>query len=238
MARRWGKDKKLLLVPSDVVGRLMEISNRQGRSFYSLVIEILEQALRVFDSGGSLKEVTDYYALLGVVRSLGAKIMPDEAFNHLIGKLYPTEGAVLNEKWREFGRICGESLAAKYENPVDVLSKFLRVVECNLNEVVVTCESSFVKISCASPILSVENTELLASLIDGLMHGFHYKICKKECMRGIISLEYEKMVSEAISDKAKIPKSYKVSRVELKGTVNENVHREICESTRPVVRRH
>lgn len=202
MTRRLGKDKKLLLVPSEIVTRLMEISNRQGKPFYGFILEILEHVLRVYDSGGSIKEVADFYALFGVVRSLGAKIMPEEAFNHMIGKHYRTERNVLMEKWREFGRLCGESLMTKYKDPVEALSKFLAIVECNLNEVEVTSESGAVKIRCASPILSAENTELLASFIDGLMQGLNYKTRKQDYVRGIISLEYERMADSSLPDKA------------------------------------
>jgi hypothetical protein len=128
---------------------------------------------------------------MDVYRSLGAKIVSNDVFVYLISKLYPKDGAVLREKWYEFGRLCGKSLSGAYSRPVEVLERFLKAKEWELNEVSVILRENKVRVKCISPILTSEGTELLASFIDGVMHELNYKKSKEECLKGIISLEYE-----------------------------------------------
>lgn len=190
--KKRGKDKKLLLVPSDLVYRLMEISNKQGRPFYGFVVEILEQALRVYENGGSIMKIADFYSLFDMIKSTGVRFVPDSVFNRLINKIYHTDRKLLLEEWFQFGKICGSSLKAKYENPIEMLRKFLESFESNLNEVAIFFEEGLLKVRCASPILSDEETELLASFIEGVMKELDYDVHKYECSRGIIYIEFRK----------------------------------------------
>ncbi len=192
MSRKSKKGRKLILVPDYIVKKLMEISNKQGKPFYGFIAETLENALRVYASERSLQEVVDFYELMEIYKVSGARIISDEASNYLISKLYQTDKEALHEKWREFGQLCAKTLASKHEKPVEILENFLAVSEWNLSEVAVTQENKEVKIRCVSPILSVENTELLVKFIEGIMHELNYKTQKQDYVKGIISLTYEK----------------------------------------------
>jgi hypothetical protein len=192
MVKKSDKGRKLILVPNDIVARLMEISNKQGKPFYNFVAETLEHALRVYSSGNSLEEVVDFYGLIGIYKSCGAKIVSDEVLNYLINGMYTMGKDDLHRKCYAFGQLCGKSLMAKHENPVQVLEKFLAATEWDLNEVAVEQEKGKVKIRCVSPILSLENTELLVKFVEGIMHEFNYKTEKQDYVKGIISLEYGK----------------------------------------------
>ena len=170
----------------------MEIANKQGKPFYSFVSEILGYALKVYNSGCSLGEIVEFHEFMDVYRALGAKIVSNEAFSYLISKSYPKDGAVLKEKWHEFGRLCGKSLSSRYSSPIDVLEKFLATLEWELNEILVKGEKGNVKIRCISSVLTVESTELLAKFVEGLMLEFGYKVVRQDCLKGIISLEFGK----------------------------------------------
>jgi hypothetical protein len=192
MVKRAEKGTKLIKVPTEIVERLMVTSNKRGDPFYGFVAQTLEQALRVYDRGNMLKDVVDFHELMEIYKSSGAKIVSDESFNYLISKIYPTDKDSLHEKWYGFGRLCGKSLMARYENPIGMLERFLAETEWNLNEVEVMNEKGKAKIRCVSPILSVENTELITRFIDGIMYELGYKMEAQDCVRGIISLEYVK----------------------------------------------
>jgi hypothetical protein len=170
----------------------MEIANSQGKPFYSFISEILEYALKVYRSGISLGDVVEFYEFMDIYQSLGAKIVSNEALNYFISKSYPKDSAILKQNWYEFGRLCGKELSVKYSKPLDVLEKFLKVKEWELNEVSIVQKENRVNVKCISSILSAEVTELLASFIDGLMHELGYKKSAEERLKGIISLEYEK----------------------------------------------
>ena len=167
----------------------MEIANKQGKPFYSFVSEILGYALKVYNSGRSLGEVVEFHEFMDVYRALGAKIVSNEAFSYLISKSYPKDGAVLREKWHEFGRLCGKSLFSKYSNPIDILEKFLTTAEWELNEISVNGEKGNVKIRCVSSVLTAESTELFAKFVEGLMSELGYKVVRQDYLKGIISME-------------------------------------------------
>jgi hypothetical protein len=186
------KDKKLILVPKSVVNELMLIANKQGKPFYGFVTETLEDALKVYGSEHSLEEVVDFYEIMEIYRSAGAKIVPDDLLNYLFSKSYQTDREVLQGKLYEFGQLCGKSLFSKRAEPLEALEGFLSAAGWDLNEVVVAKEDSRVKIRCVSPVLSMEKTELLLKFVDGIMHELGYEARKQDYVKGIISLEYEK----------------------------------------------
>jgi len=190
MSKKSGK--KLILAPEDTVRELMMVANRQGKPFYNFVSEILKYALRIYRSGYSFEEVVRFYEFMDVYRSLGIKIVPNDFFDYVIEKLYQSDRDVLLEKWYEFGRLCGKSLTAKYEDPLKVLEKFLETKEWELNEISVTNGKDKVRIKCVSSILSDESTELLVKFVDGIMHELKCKPVKQEFIKGIILLEYKK----------------------------------------------
>jgi hypothetical protein len=190
MAGRSGKDKKLILVPNNVVNGLMVIANKQGKSFYSFVTETLEHALRIYTDGNSLEEIIDFYTLMGMYKSLGAKIISDDLFDYFVGKLYQTDKDLLQRKFYEFGQISGKNLASKHKDPIEAMEDLLKTAGWDLNEVKITKENQKVGIRCVSPILSAESTELLLKFIDGMMHEFGCKTQRQDYAKGIISLEY------------------------------------------------
>lgn len=186
------KDKKLILVPKSVVNELMFIANKQGKPFYGFVTETLEHVLKVYGSEHSLEEVVDFYELMEIYRSAGAKIVPDDLLNYLFSKSYETDREILQGKLYEFGQLCGKSLISKRAEPTEALEGFLSAAGWDLNEVVVAKEDGKVKIRCVSPVLSMEKTELLLKFVDGIMHELGYEARKQDYVKGIISLEYEK----------------------------------------------
>jgi len=44
----------------------MEVSNRDGKSFYGFVSETLEQALKAYAGGLSLEEMVNFYELMDI----------------------------------------------------------------------------------------------------------------------------------------------------------------------------
>jgi hypothetical protein len=62
----------------------------------------------------------------------------------------------------------------------------------DLNEVVVTQKDDKATIRCVSPVLSLEDTELLLKFVDGVAHELGYKAQKQDYVKGLILVEYEK----------------------------------------------
>ena len=90
MTKGVAKSKKLTLVPNDLLSRPMKISNSQRKTLYSLVSEIFEQALRVYDSERTLQEVVDTFEIIESQKASGAVITPANVLTHLIEAVYPS----------------------------------------------------------------------------------------------------------------------------------------------------
>jgi len=189
------KGKKLILAPSDLIAELMEISNREGKTFYSFVGEVFEQALRVYGLGHTLQEVVDFFELMETQKASGAVITPVDMLTYLIGRLYPSERETLLERWFESGQWFGKYLSARFHDrdQVEEFGRLLAVSRWDLKEVEVREDGSVVRVRCVSPLLPLENTELLSRFIVGVMDSLGYKPRKEDCLRGIILLEFEKL---------------------------------------------
>jgi len=188
------RGKKLTLVPTDLLERLMRISNREGKTLFSFVSEIFEQALRVYEAKHNLQEVVDFFELMETQKASGAVITPLDVLTYLIGELYPSGKEVLCERWYESGQWYGKYLLDRFhnQNQVDALGKLLSVTRWDLKEVLVKEEDGVVKVRCVSPLLPLENTELLVRFVEGVMDSLGYKVRKEDFMRGIVLLEFEK----------------------------------------------
>jgi len=188
------KGKKLILAPSDLIAELMEISNREGKTFYSFVGEVFEQALRVYGLGHTLQEVVDFFELMETQKASGAVITPVDVLTYLIGRLYPSEREALQKEWFESGQWFGKYLSARFhgQDQVGAFGRLLTVSRWDLKEAEVREESGVVKVRCVSPLLPLENTELLLKFIAGVMDSLGYKLKKEDYLKGIILLEFEK----------------------------------------------
>lgn len=189
------RGKKLTLVPTDLLERLMRISNREGKTLYSFVSEIFEQALRVYESKHTLQEVVDFFELMETQKASGAVITPVDVLTYLIGELYPSGREVLCKRWYESGQWYGKYLLDRFhnQNQVETLGKLLEVTRWDLREVRVEEEGGVVRVRCVSPLLPLENTELLVRFVEGVMDSLGYKVRKEDFMKGIILLEFERV---------------------------------------------
>lgn len=194
MPKGVSRAKKLTLVPTDLLERLMRISNREGKTFYSFMSEILEQALRVYESRHTLQEVVDFFELMETQKASGAVITPVDVLTYLIGEVYPSGKEALCERWYESGQWYGKYLLDRFhnQNQVEALGNILAVTRWDLKEVLVEEESEVVKVRCVSPLLPLQNTELLVRFVEGVMDSLGYKVKNEDFMRGIVLLEFQK----------------------------------------------
>ena len=52
---------RLIRAPDDLVNKLIEASNRQGKTLHDYITETFEQAVRADELDSSLKKIIDYY---------------------------------------------------------------------------------------------------------------------------------------------------------------------------------
>jgi len=186
------KEKKLIRAPDDLVSKLNEAANRQGKTFYSYLTEILEQAVRAYEMKRSLKEIIDHFEILEVHEKAGAISIPREVLDRIINKAYHEDGGVLQQIWSQTGRWYGTYLNSKFDDAVEALSRLLKEGRWDLNEVTVKRNKEQVELRCVSTLLSEERSILLEKFVEGAMHSMGYKAEEGECFRGIIRLRFSR----------------------------------------------
>ena len=185
------KDKKFIAVRSDLLQKLIEISNKKGKSFYGFVNEIFEQAIKVEDGNTSLVEVVEFYELMESLKKAGATVTRRDVFNYAVQRLYLTEKETLIEKWHNSGVWYGRYLATKFEKSVETFKKILTTCFWEITEVQITNrEDGSLMLRILAPTLSQENTELHSKFIQGVMSALTYRTVKEEFGEGIIILEF------------------------------------------------
>ncbi|MEM2239329.1 MAG: hypothetical protein QXM89_00115 [Candidatus Bathyarchaeia archaeon] len=187
------KDKKLVWVRADILSHISRIANREGKTITTYVNEVLEQSIRVYDMKLTLTEVIDLYMLTRISREGGNLTIPRDVVKYLISKVYNSNREELMQIFYDTGAWFGKYILARIgsENLVERLRQILYVNIWDLNEVYVDKNGNTISIRCVAPQLSMEETELLASYVDGMLGSIGFKPVEREVIRGIIMVKVE-----------------------------------------------
>jgi len=186
-------DKKFIAVRGDLLRKAIEISNRRGKSFYGFVNEVFEQAIRAEEMDSTLTEIVEKYRFIETLRKAGAVMVTLDLLNYCLDQLLETRSKDLLERWYESGVWYGKYLSAKFENPLEALSKTLNMYFWEISEIRFSSNSDgTATIKIIAPNQSHEHTELLAKFVEGVVNSLNYKISKREFWKGIIILELVK----------------------------------------------
>ncbi len=185
------KDKKLVMVPGDLVDQLMRLAGREGKPLSTFVQEQLEQVVRARNLGAPLKDIVNFYEIMEELKSAGAMFTPSEVMKFLVGEVFPRQGEELRGKWYEAGQWYGKYLMAKFPDQVDALGRLLRATRWDLDEVKITRRGREVEVRCIANGLSLEETDALCNFVEGSMDSLGYGAKKKDCVRGIVHLVFE-----------------------------------------------
>ncbi|MFQ5761619.1 MAG: hypothetical protein ACE5PO_01170 [Candidatus Bathyarchaeia archaeon] len=187
------KDKKFIAVRGDLLHKIIEIANKDGKTVFGFVNEIFEQAIRSEQLNVSLEEIIEFYELIEIMKKAGAVITTADLQNHLVGKLYSIEKDSLREKWYVSGVWYGKYLATRFNDALGVFKRILQSCMWDISEANVEVKGDgHVNIRCVAPNHSRENTELLARFLQGVMNALDFKVVKEEAWKGIILMELEK----------------------------------------------
>lgn len=192
MIRGPREEPKLIVLPGRLVERLRSVAIRQGVSLSIYAEEVLEQALRVEESGTPLREAVETYQLMDIQKGSGAVQLPRSSLERLVEELYPKNKEELFKIWSEAGRWYGEYLRTKLRDE-DVLGFFEKalLVSWNLDDVKIQNDVVSVNVSYTSFTLSLESTELLNSYIAGVMTALGYQMFEEEYDRGMADLRFK-----------------------------------------------
>lgn len=192
MTRKQPEDTKLLVLPSDLVDRLKDISSKKGLSLSSYAIETFEEALRAESLYTDLRNTVDAYQLREVQHGAGGMIIPRSILSQLI-KNQDINGRQLRELWSEAGRWYGQYLKRRLGD-TEIL-QFLRndlISSWNLDECEIS-DGDEAKLRFVGFDMSEEFTELLGFYLKDLMRSLGYEEIERDSVRGMATIKYLKL---------------------------------------------
>ena len=191
MTKKQPEDTKLLMLPSELVNRLKNISNKNGISLSGYAVEVLEEALRAEKLGApTLKEAVEAYRMVDIHKGAGAMVVPRSSLGQLMDDLRNRRDEDLPMIWEEAGRWYGRYLTGKLEK--EEIIPFLRrdlLASWNLDEVEIADGDDAV-LRFTGFGMSEEFTKLLLSYIHGLMESLGYRETEKDSLRGMGTIKY------------------------------------------------
>ena len=186
--------RKMLVANEELAKQLVQIAEKRGQTLFSLLNEILEQALRVYNKGLTLKPVLDEWER--------AKAIEEAGFVHVIKNLWidvvDTAFSLGNrrsllKKWRETGHWYGKFFAAKNtENPLSNLKDFFSGLTWGASEFVIELDKEEGLIRCISVDFPKSYTELLSSFFEGILEALGYECTSKDVSEGLIRIMFKK----------------------------------------------
>ena len=165
MSKHNSTDKKLIRAPSQLVSKLNEAANLEGKTLYSYVSDVFEQAARAYEMNRSLKEIIDSYEVQEIHREAGTTFIPRDAMEYLIGKVYDENEKTLELLWYQTGKWYGIYLKKRFSDSVEVFIRLLREGKWDLNDVKLERNQEVLELECVSPFLSQTRTLLIQKFI-------------------------------------------------------------------------
>jgi len=190
MSEGGSRERKLIRAPGELVSKLNEAAHREGKTLYSYVSEVFEQAVRAYEMKRSLKEIIDGYEVLEVHREAGTVFTPRDVMDYLVGKVSNENDETLERLWYQTGRWYGIYLRERFDDSVEALVRLLREGRWDLNDVTLNRNKETLEFRCVSPFLSQERTLLTQKFMEGAMNSLGYKTQNHESFKGIIRIKF------------------------------------------------
>lgn len=190
MSERRSKGKRLIPIPESLLAGLVDASSKEGITLNGYIVEALQQAVKVFESGQNLKGMVRYFEILQSQKASGAIFTPLTVFDFMTNNVYASDKEGLQNVWFESGIWYGKYISEKFDDPVQALADLLQAARWDLNEVNVTKVGDKFKLRCTSTALTKEGTELLMRFVEGAMDGLSCKVTQSEFIKGLVLVEF------------------------------------------------
>ena len=166
----------MLAAREHLVNKVLEIASRKNVKLYGMINDTLELVIRADDMGLSLEEVVDQYGIVKAAKDAGFVPVVESLLYDIVEKVFQRNKRWVTKKWYKSGQWYEKYLLDRFhnQNQVEALGKLLAVTRWDLKEVLVEEEGGVVKVRCVSPLLPLENTELLVRFVEGVMRVFGF----------------------------------------------------------------
>jgi len=189
------KSRKLILIRSDLLEKVSQITAREGKTMYGFTNEVFEQVLKTYELNANLPDVVEFFTLMQIEKEAGTALIPMSVLEYMMNKLYKENEKELLEKWYEAGQWFGKYISSRFldKEPLDVIEKLMTDCLRNLTNCSVTKKDEEVKIRAMAPHFSLEQTKTLSGFLEGILNSLNYVTHKNDSLKGIILLEFKKI---------------------------------------------
>ena len=188
------KDKRLILVRSDLLQEIIKITAREGKTVFAFTNEVFEQVLKAYQMQTNPADILQFYISMKLEKDRGICIIPIDLLNYMIEKLYTIEKEDLLQKWYNSGLWYGKYLSVKFEREdwLEIFEKQMKKSVWNITDFSIAKREKSIHMRCICPYFTKESTEAFMKFLEGIMHSSDYKTSKNECLKGMILLQFKK----------------------------------------------
>lgn len=185
--------RKLIAAREDLAEKLIRVAERRGLTFYRLVNEVIEQALRAEAMGASLKEILDEHGILDVAKRSGFTLTIERLLYEVLEGAFKVGQRKLTQKWREMGQWYGRYCSAsRPEDSLDAFKEVMNALTWNASEFELVEGEKGVTVRCISPKFSPSYTQLFSSFLEGAFEALGFECTGRGVSTGVIALEFKR----------------------------------------------
>ncbi|MCX8176152.1 MAG: hypothetical protein N3E48_02830 [Candidatus Bathyarchaeota archaeon] len=182
-------NRKFLAARGDLVEKIKDFAKKRNLTLYSVVNDILEQSLKLEDTGKTFSQVVEEYSIVKAVKDAGFILTPKTLWYELLKK---QDNSSIVNFWYEAGEWLGKYCKTVFpQNDIPkLLEKIVNIVFWDLSECTLKIDGEKALIRCISSNYSELQTNILRAFLSGMMRAFNYKTSKMEVATGIVAATF------------------------------------------------
>jgi len=184
--------RKTFAAREDLLNQLGRIAERKGLSLYSLINEIFELAVKADEVGVELKRLIEGRGVLERARRSSFILVPEPLWYEMADQTYRKGKRESLKNWFATGEwIAKRYISSGVENPFKLFKNSIEDFTWNVSEFKIDRDdkTGWVTARLISPKFSESHAKLFASLLEGALKAFGYKIVEEDVSAGAIRIK-------------------------------------------------
>ncbi|MHA1631789.1 MAG: hypothetical protein ACTSXC_03125 [Candidatus Freyarchaeota archaeon] len=191
--------RKMLAADERLAKQMVKMAEEKGQTLYSLVNEVLEQAVKAHDMGLTLKRIVDERGVVEAVKDAGFILTVKTLWLDMVERAFNAGNKrSMLEKWRETGRWYGKYfMVKKPENPVEGFKDTVRNLMWGASEFSLEVDGDGGEVRCISRDFTLSYTELFSAFLEGALEALGYERVEGDVSKGVIRMKFRRVKGDA-----------------------------------------
>lgn len=186
--------RKFLAAKEELVKRLRNLAKNKNITLYGLTNQTLEQVLLAEDLGEELPEIIENYRVIKMAKENRSVLIPEKVWHLVLEKAFEHTGDSLKEVFYDSGQWYGKyfSTVLSNVNSLREIKSFLGAMFWNVSNLDLKEESDKIILKLIEPNFSLSHTQLLSTMLEGIMHSLGYATQERNVSKGLVLLTFTK----------------------------------------------